>query len=239
MQGENAYQTAAAARTRYVFAGTQDSEQGAGTKTCPRCGQVLFEDMDVCFGCLYDFSRDRKSERDGARGYAPNAEGRAKKVLVPKLDPLDDIELDEIDEDEPSIEKEAQVAARVPRHRKPPIGSPEDTLDLGPVSTSPDWAGKDTASPCLVELSSPDVRVSLSVPDSGLTIGRDEGNDVVLRSPAVSRLHMRIVMNDAMVFVEDCGATNPALLDGLPLRGRQVLAPGSEVVIGDAVFSLP
>ncbi len=27
------------------------------TKVCPQCGQVLFEDMDVCYGCLYDFSR--------------------------------------------------------------------------------------------------------------------------------------------------------------------------------------
>lgn len=26
------------------------------TKSCPRCGSVLFEDQDVCFGCLYDFS---------------------------------------------------------------------------------------------------------------------------------------------------------------------------------------
>lgn len=30
------------------------------TKTCPQCGQVLFEDMDICYGCLYDFSRSRK-----------------------------------------------------------------------------------------------------------------------------------------------------------------------------------
>ena len=29
-----------------------------GTKTCPQCGQVLFDDMSVCYGCLYDFSRE-------------------------------------------------------------------------------------------------------------------------------------------------------------------------------------
>lgn len=27
------------------------------TKRCPRCGQVLFADMDVCYGCLYNFSK--------------------------------------------------------------------------------------------------------------------------------------------------------------------------------------
>lgn len=26
---------------------------------CPRCGEVLFEDMNVCYGCLYNFSKDR------------------------------------------------------------------------------------------------------------------------------------------------------------------------------------
>ena len=32
-----------------------------GTKTCPRCGEVLFDDMDVCYGCLYDFGRDPRA----------------------------------------------------------------------------------------------------------------------------------------------------------------------------------
>ena len=26
-------------------------------KTCPRCGEELFADMQVCYGCLYDFTR--------------------------------------------------------------------------------------------------------------------------------------------------------------------------------------
>ena len=29
------------------------------TKACPRCGAVLYADMNVCYGCLYDFSRDK------------------------------------------------------------------------------------------------------------------------------------------------------------------------------------
>ena len=31
-----------------------NDETGA-TKTCPRCGAVLFSDMNRCYGCLYDF----------------------------------------------------------------------------------------------------------------------------------------------------------------------------------------
>ena len=28
------------------------------TKICPRCGAKLYADMNVCYGCLYDFSRN-------------------------------------------------------------------------------------------------------------------------------------------------------------------------------------
>ena len=33
-------------------------------KTCPRCGAQLFEDMDICYGCLYDFSRSPKDDHE-------------------------------------------------------------------------------------------------------------------------------------------------------------------------------
>lgn len=33
-------------------------EARSTTKTCPRCGQELFADMQVCYGCLYDFTRE-------------------------------------------------------------------------------------------------------------------------------------------------------------------------------------
>ena len=26
------------------------------TKTCPRCGQQLFDDMPICYECLYEFA---------------------------------------------------------------------------------------------------------------------------------------------------------------------------------------
>lgn len=43
--------------------GHQDNPAEAyGEKRCPRCGEVLFDDMDVCYGCLYDFERDREKD---------------------------------------------------------------------------------------------------------------------------------------------------------------------------------
>lgn len=36
------------------------------TKTCPRCGQELFSDMDVCFECLYEFRQVEECGRSEA-----------------------------------------------------------------------------------------------------------------------------------------------------------------------------
>lgn len=36
---------------------------GYATRRCPRCGAELYEDMAVCYGCLYDFSRDAAAPR--------------------------------------------------------------------------------------------------------------------------------------------------------------------------------
>ena len=51
-------------------------------KTCPRCGEELFADMQVCYGCLYDFTRsdngpseiaDALDEPEGLGGTDPAA----------------------------------------------------------------------------------------------------------------------------------------------------------------------
>lgn len=31
------------------------SQELKGLKTCPQCGAQLFEDLDICYGCLYSF----------------------------------------------------------------------------------------------------------------------------------------------------------------------------------------
>lgn len=42
-------------------AAVAERSQAEQTKVCPRCGMELFADMDVCYGCLYDFTRERAS----------------------------------------------------------------------------------------------------------------------------------------------------------------------------------
>lgn len=60
------------------------------TKVCPRCGARLYEDMNICYGCLYDFSRDAVPPEEPA-GSAPGDEddGPAQEGVGERLGPDD------------------------------------------------------------------------------------------------------------------------------------------------------
>lgn len=240
MQMEHGTRANAPARTRYVFAGTTGRDDEA-VKVCPRCGEMLFSDMDVCYGCLYDFTRDR-------HGMARVADEMGRQVLtrpqvVPRTpDLLDGIELDEIDEDEPAAQEPAEREPEsVPRHSKaapPKPLDPGDTLDLSsplitqaldPVATTP--GGAPSSKPCWVILSSSELEARLPIGAEGMTVGRDESNDLVLKDPSVSRRHLRLQCDGLDVTVEDLGATNPAKLSGEPLRGTRAMTRGDTLEI--------
>lgn len=229
--------------TRYVFAGTSERANEAGVKTCPRCGEMLFSDMDVCYGCLYDFSKDAMGNRlpeVGKPSMRPDREDGVTASGTPRppappsrqMDPLAMVELDELD-DEPEDylvqSSDRAPSALPPRHSKREAPSPEDTLDLSmpdaTVVTAP-------APPALsIAVSSDQMRVVVPLPPGGLSVGRDEANDIVLRSRSVSRRHLRIRQEGETVLVEDCGATNPALVRGEALSGMATLAIGEAVTV--------
>src|SRR5438045_4020739 len=69
---------------------------------------------------------------------------------------------------------------------------------------------------------------------SGLTIGREVDNDVVLDADRASRHHARVrPQHDGTWAVEDLGALNGTFVNGERLRGRaRGLANGDTVSIG-------
>ena len=60
-------------------------------------------------------------------------------------------------------------------------------------------------------------------------VGRLPGCAITLRSPAVSRMHLRLSRVSDGVLFEDLGAKNAAMYRGRPIRGQVVLAPGDSV----------
>ncbi len=61
--------------------------------------------------------------------------------------------------------------------------------------------------------------------DTEATIGRREGNDIVISREVISEPHARIVWSDedGCYFIEDSGSKNGTRLAGLPVRGRAKL----------------
>lgn len=66
-----------------------------------------------------------------------------------------------------------------------------------------------------------------------LTIGRADGNDLVLVEGGVSRKHARIFSQGAEVMIEDTGSANGTFVDGERIAGPTKLSARAQVVIGD------
>ena len=62
---------------------------------------------------------------------------------------------------------------------------------------------------------------SVDLPESQLTIGRQEENDLVLNSEKVSRRHARILNEGGYYYVEDLGSFNGTLVNDRKLQPEQ------------------
>ena len=66
-----------------------------------------------------------------------------------------------------------------------------------------------------------------------LTVGRADGNDLVLAEGGVSRKHARFFLEGNEVLVEDIGSANGVFIDGEKISGPTRIGPRAQVVIGD------
>ena len=67
----------------------------------------------------------------------------------------------------------------------------------------------------------------------GLTLGRGEGNTLVLRDARASRRHAAIRAEGGGWAVEDVGSSNGTYLDGVRVTGRGRLEAGQILTVGD------
>lgn len=191
---------------RETPAGFADKVGRARTKICPNCGEELFADMDICYGCLYDFSRPPGpmstmglgqlvgEGRDGGGTRAQNAGDNGK-----------------------SHECSSDSDATVP-------------LDI-PSSSLPHWKRK------MLWVRSPDMEVKVPIPESELTVGRDQCCDVVLHSMAVSRRHVGFKCVSEGLRVRNLGAKNLATVGGREVQDFCILGHGQTVNVCGTLFT--
>lgn len=72
-----------------------------------------------------------------------------------------------------------------------------------------------------------------------VTVGRIDGNDIVLARGNVSKQHTRLVVRDGKVIVVDLKSTNGTFVNGKRLAAPQVVSAKDIVAIGDFALSLP
>lgn len=198
-----------AATMSFGTSGTSQEELPQGVKRCPRCGEVLFDDMRICYGCLYDFGRKPYRPPEGLDvtplpSSSPEDQGQDDGAGLPWSEPMESPE-------SPRVEEVGHVGDSVE-------SDADTTMSLAPASH-------------VITVQTSEVDFAVPVPPEGLVVGRDPSCDIVLHSRAVSRSHVRITPAGSFVSVRDLASTNPATFGGKPVRSVVNLRPGEWIDI--------
>ncbi|MDX2011955.1 MAG: FHA domain-containing protein [Myxococcaceae bacterium] len=71
-----------------------------------------------------------------------------------------------------------------------------------------------------------------------LTVGRAEGNDLILSEGGVSRKHARFFLDGDALMVEDLGSANGTLVNGERIEGPAAVPAGATIILGDYEVTL-
>lgn len=264
-----------------------NGELPPGVKRCPRCGELLFSDMSVCYGCLYDFERKPYRPPEGLdvsplppltgntpeatatlgkqevrlegtmpserpQGASPHVEGQAagKTVARSVEERVPVVAGRDIAVGLPKVTNAEQGTSAFVSARMDEAGSvrSEGMRVEKPARFRPSEAsladeaegtrlvvddGLEAAGTLVLEepqhaikVQTNDADFTVPVPQEGLVVGRGRECDIVLHSRAISRRHLRMTPAGPCVSVRDLGSTNPATLDGKPIRSTVNLRPG-------------
>lgn len=82
--------------------------------------------------------------------------------------------------------------------------------------------------------------MEFSVTNRPISVGRGEGNMILLSDPGVSMNHAKIMMRKNNVYVKDLESTNGVFVNGVIISAKrgQIVYPGDEIKIGTSLFAL-
>src|SRR5437763_702687 len=84
--------------------------------------------------------------------------------------------------------------------------------------------------------SGPRAGQTFAIGGSGTTIGRQEGNDIVIDDARLSRQHARLELRDGILLVADLGSANGTRVNGRAVTGSQPLRPGDVLQMGQSTL---
>ncbi len=82
-------------------------------------------------------------------------------------------------------------------------------------------------------LNGPRAGTNMELTPPGVSVGREEDNDIQLLVTGVSRYHAKITFNGSAWSILDLGSTNGTRLNGKQISAETALADGDTIVIGD------
>lgn len=217
------------------------SEEGQRVRTCPRCGAKLFADMNTCYGCLYDFSRDQTHNHIDENQVAVDT---PKSFCMPDIypeisiesellfdEPVVDVGLDEpwefcrenkeANHASPENEMHGENDASEIRNHKLVLKDACDLTKQKVLSLSTKVCDQIKEITILI----PGFELHCEITSDGLSVGCAQDNDIIVNSRTVSPHHMRFLLVDNALLAQDFDATNPALVNGVPLVDTISLFP--------------
>jgi two-component system, cell cycle response regulator len=91
---------------------------------------------------------------------------------------------------------------------------------------------------CLVQIHGPELGKKYTIFETEFTIGRDEGNHIVVDLDNVSRKHAKLTRRSGQVFLGDLNSTNGTYLNDqeVPKGGETQLRSGDLIKVGGSIF---
>lgn len=220
-------------------------------KTCPQCGEIVFADMDTCYGCLYTFPHENQNKTSlptqsdpwclegevppqylEERGYGmqdaiyktTSSQLSSTPPIISRRTPQNDPLCTAQDTCDLSHKKSYGNASNTMFKTSSQDGWWEDQMVPTPRSIASSFS--QPATPPKIKVWTPAVEFSLSLIDTSYIFGRDASCDVIISNPCVSGQHLVVGVLQGQIYAEDLHAQNPATLGGRPIKGRLTLRRG-------------
>lgn len=205
-------------------------------KRCPHCKALAFDDMDVCYGCMYRFTeQDRPMAHDSPSTASASAAGTVMPVQAkdagPECQVVSFVDAEKWRRFDDELERflNGHTNGEEGSPRAPDVPLEEDVDACG--------SGRTVATLIRYERDGREVPYVL-LPGCVISIGRSSRNDIILPAPNVSRQHARVGVLDGKVWLEDMGSSNHTYFRGEAVRRRIDLAVGDEFLICGTTFRI-